>query len=478
MPVDTQHPELRLAKPRYKLIRAIINNTAMSYIRKPEPEGMCDSYETDRNLQYREDAILTNFTNFTREGLTGLIFRKPLKLKLPKGMEYLEDNFTGAGINIYQASQHMASETLQLGRYGLLVDFYEDGGKAYIKPYIAESIINWKTKQVDGVMKLSLIVLQEKVIKDDKDEFAQDEVTQYRVLRLNNDNVYTYQMYNQAAQAIGQEQQVTDYNGNPFDMIPFYFVGSENNDTSVDKQPLYDLALINLGHYRNSADYEESIFINGQPYLVVDVGEASQEEFLAANPSGIAFGSRKVLVLASGGTAQLLQANPNQLVAQAMKEKLEQAAKVGARLIESAGGRATAEAAKRRYGSQHASLYTVASNMSWGGADAIRAACVFMGTDPTQVEYELNSDFYEQTADANLLAQQIMLLDRGIIAKDDIREYGRKTGFIEDNRTNEVLEAESEAELDPLEVDDDITRRANQTSNTTTASGENSGQED
>mgnify|MGYP003402143258 FL=1 len=478
MPVDTQHPELRLAKPRYKLIRAIINNTAMSYIRKPEPEGMCDSYETDRNLQYREDAILTNFTNFTREGLTGLIFRKPLKLKLPKGMEYLEDNFTGAGINIYQASQHMASETLQLGRYGLLVDFYEDGGKAYIKPYIAESIINWKTKQVDGVMKLSLIVLQEKVIKDDKDEFAQDEVTQYRVLRLNNDNVYTYQMYNQAAQAIGQEQQVTDYNGNPFDMIPFYFVGSENNDTSVDKQPLYDLALINLGHYRNSADYEESIFINGQPYLVVDVGEASQEEFLAANPSGIAFGSRKVLVLASGGTAQLLQANPNQLVAQAMKEKLEQAAKVGARLIESAGGRETAEAAKIRYGSQHASLYTLTSNMSWGGADAIRAACVFMGTDPTQVEYELNSDFYEQTADANLLAQQIMLLDRGIIAKDDIREYGRKTGFIEDNRTNEVLEAESEAELDPLEVDDDITRRANQTSNTTTASGENSGQED
>lgn len=444
----------------------------MCYIRKPEPEAGYSCYETDRNTQYREDAILTNFTNLTCEGLTGLVFRKPLKLNMPGAISYLEDDFTGTGINIYQASQHTVSEVLQLGRYGYLVDFYNDGGKAYAKPYVAEAIINWKTRQINGKVMLSLLVLEEKIVLDERDEFSQDCKTQYRVLRLNANNEYTFQLYDEGGNAINNEQLVVGYNSQPFDFIPFFFAGSINNDWAVDKQPLYDLAILNLGHYRNSADYEESIFINGQPYLVVNVGEASQEDFTAANPTGIAYGSRKALILASGGDAKLLQANANQLVAQAMREKLEQAAKVGARLIESAGGRETAEAAKIRYGSQHASLYTTTSNIDEMFLNVIKTVCIFMGAPATEVEYQLNDDFYEQTADANLIAQQIMLLDRGVIAKDDIREYGRKTGFIEDNRTNAELEADSEADLDPLETSIDAKRRVNQTSNIASATSE------
>jgi len=413
MPVSEVHPEYRCAEARYKLIRAIINNDAKCYIRTP------DITDPIRSQQYKEDAILTNFTKLTCEGLTGLVFRKDLVLELPPELFYLEDDITGGGINARQFSQHIMYDTLQLGRYGLLVDYHNDGGKAYLKPYRAETIINWKAVEMNGTVQPWLIVLKEERMVEADDMFCQRTECQYRVLILD-DEGYHQEIYNEAEEHI-YSIYPTDFDGRALQSIPFVFIGSENNDWAVDGQPLYDLAVLNLGHYRNSADYEESIFINGQPYTVVNVGEASQEEFMNANPGGVAFGSRKALVLASGGSAMLLQADPNQLVARAMTEKLEQAAKVGARLIEEAGGRETAEAAKIRYGSQHSALYTLTSNISWGVEKALGIVCKFMGANREAVEYELNSEFYEETPDANLIAQMWMGLDKATVSREEIR---------------------------------------------------------
>ncbi len=433
MPVSEVHPEYRCAQHRYKLIRAIINNDAKCYIRTP------DYSDPVRSQQYKEDAILTNFTKLTCEGLTGLVFRKELELELPPELEYLREDITGSGINATQFSQHTTYETLQLGRYGILVDYHNDGKKAFLKPYIAETIINWKSAEIDGVVQPWLIVLKEEKVLDDEDIFCQKTEVQYRVLILD-DAGYHQEIYNAYEEHV-YSVYPKDFNGNPFQSIQFVFIGSENNDWQVDGQPLYDLAILNLGHYRNSADYEESIFINGQPYTVVNVGEASQEEFMQANPGGVAFGSRKALVLATGGSAMLLQANPNQLVAQAMNEKLEQAAKVGARLIEESGGRETAEAAKIRYGSQHSALYTLTSNISWGVESALKMACSFMGANPELVDYELNDEFYEDAADANVLAQLWMGLDRTTVSKEEIRAYMVKVGIPLDEQTDlDVLE--------------------------------------
>jgi hypothetical protein len=53
--------------------------------------------------------------------------------------------------------------------------------------------------------------------------------------------------------------------GEAWNYIPFTFVGSVNNDETPDLPPLYDLAVLNVAHYRNSADYEESCYMVGQP---------------------------------------------------------------------------------------------------------------------------------------------------------------------------------------------------------------------
>jgi hypothetical protein len=435
MPVSDKHPEYLKVMPRYSVIRDIVNNSASQHIRNPD---MYDLYSI-RNVQYKQDAVLTNFTNLTREGLTGLVFRKKLRLAMPPELSYLEEDFTGTGINIYQFSQHTVSETIQLGRYGFLVDYYTDGGKAYVKPYCAESIINWKAARINGVVQLTLVVLQETVPADEGDLFCQDTVVQYRVLRLDENNKYIQEIYN-ADEEYESSIEITNYNGSFFNYIPFVFVGSANNDWDVDQQPLYDLAVLNLAHYRNSADEEESIFLNGQPYLVIDPGTVSEEEFRAANPQGIRYGSRTALVIGNGGHTTLMQANPNQMVSTAMDKKLEQAAKIGARLITPPAGRETAEAARIRYGAQHSALYTLTSNIEWAVIECIETVCEFMGLSDAGIEYILNKDFYDETADANVLAQQIMLMDKGVISSQEIREY--------EERANLILDADDKVNAD------------------------------
>lgn len=433
MSVFTEHPEYTKAKPRYKLIRDIINNDAMCHIRSPEP----DNPGSARNLQYKQDAVLTNFTNLTSEGLTGLIFRKKLRVSLPESINYLLEDTTGTGINIYQSSQHGVQETLQVGRYGFLTDYYADGGRAYIKPYCAENIRNWKVKQVRGVVVLSLLVLYEEVIDESQGIFSQSCFKQYRVLRLDENNLYVQDLYDRDGKHV-VTYEIYDFYGQRLDYIPFRFVGSQNNDWTVDKQPLYDLAVLNRSHYQNSADQEESVWINGQPYLVIDPGDVSPEDFKEANGNNVAFGSRKMLILGPGGSPVLLQASPNTLVASVMQSKLEQAAKIGARLIEEAGGRETAEGVKVRYGSQHSILYTLTSNYEWGFIKAIQDVCRFMGADPGSVKYRLNKEFYEDTADPQIIAQQMLGLERGVVSVDEIRDYEKRTGvLLEDTNPEE-----------------------------------------
>lgn len=435
MSVSTQHPDYIAAARRWELIRDITGNDAKKHIRKP------DINDSVRNAQYREDAILTNFTNLTRLGLTGLVFRKNPTVVLPVELDYLHNNFTGGGITLEQFAQHSVSQALEVGRYGLLAD-YNDNGKAYVKPYIAESIINWKTKDLDGECVLSLLVLVEEVLKPENDVFSQDVIKQYRVLRLDDQtNIYYQEIYNEDSVLLSRNTDIKDFNGAYLTRIPFIFIGSENNDVGIDYQPLYDLAVVNLGHYRNSADYEESIFICGQPYIHVDMGEQSAEEFTASNPNGITYGSRKGLITSGGGKVSLVQANPNQLVAQAMQEKLTQAAAIGARLISPSGGRETAEAAKIRYGSQHSALFTLTSNVSDGIEDAIQLLCIFMGVNPDAIEFYLNDEFYDEIADANLVAQMILLAGNGIMSIEEIRDYGIRTGFIPETNAGDVLDA-------------------------------------
>lgn len=446
MAVDSKHVGYDEALARWRLTRSIVDNNAKSFIRT------VDANDPVRSQQYKDDAILTNFTRLTKIGLTGLVFRKPATVDLPEELEYLRADATGYGFGLEQLSQQVVGEILTSGRYGLLVDYpkideSQNEEYARIRPYTAESIINWRYKQMGSKYVLSLVVLME-TVELSIDGFEHEEVTQYRVLKLSDDGIYHQVVFDEDYQVI-EAATPTDYQGNPLNEIPFIFVGSENNDAHIDSIPLYDLAIVNLGHYRNSADLEETAFISGQAVPVIVTGESGEQEFRSANPGGIKIGSRSGIVLGSGGSFQFAQVNPNILPRELMKDKEVQAVAIGARLISPPGGRETAEAARIRFGSQNSALYVITKNVNLAFGKCLYWLSLFMMPQIAESVFELNDQFYEETADPNLITANIMAFDRGLIKAAEVRDNMRDAGIRLDD-DNEV------APVDPLQgVDDD-----------------------
>ena len=132
-----------------------------------------------------------------------------------------------------------------------------------------------------------------------------------------------------------------------------------------------------------------------------------------------------------------------------MASKMENMKAIGARLVDNSGPAETATAAMLRHSGTNSVLTNVVQNASsalelvlfWAGS-------VFMGVTDEPV-YQINDDFYNKNVEPAAVEASIKLFDRGIIAKADLRASARQTGMIDANRTDEDLDAESEA-VSPL----------------------------
>lgn len=456
MPVSDTHPEYDKYLPRWKLTRDCVEGSAAvkkaktQYLPKPNPEDT-SSENTDRYNDYVERANFVGFTSSTLDGMVGMVFRKPLETELQPSIEYVKDNINGGGLTLDQMTRGLIANTLETGRYGLLTDYPEaDEGlsvaqvqalklKANILPYAPESIINWRTEVINGVKMLTMVVLKEKHEELEPDGFKFTEKDRYRVLRLS-EGVYTQEIYNEENQIISTtEPRKAD--GTRWAEIPFVFVGAQNNDESIDKAPLYDIAVINIAHYRNSADYEESCYMVGQPTpYAAGLTQSWVDKVLKGD---VLIGSRKFLALPEGGSAGLLQAAPNQMPERGMEMKEEQMVKIGARIIQDSTGQETAEAAKIRFAGQNSKLGTIVGNVESALVQCLDWMLLFM-TGEGENLIEINKDFYERTIDPQMIMAAIQLLDRTVIAKSDLQDDLRSKGFIKQDRTNEDIDDEAE----------------------------------
>ena len=239
-----------------------------AYLPNPSPSYEDPLISHARFEAYKERANYYNVTRRTIQSLVGMVFSK-------YPMIDNADNFDKK--EIAQNAKRAVIEVLQKGRCGLLADYPINQGvvskqqlnalgyQPKVKLYPAESVINWRTEND----KLTLVVIREKYVTED-DGFSLKTAEQLIVLRLT-DGVATSQIVQQkdGAWVFGEVSAIRQLNGKAFAEIPFTFIGSENNDADVDDSPMFDLAKVNIAHYRNSADYEESIFIAGQPTLFV-----------------------------------------------------------------------------------------------------------------------------------------------------------------------------------------------------------------
>jgi hypothetical protein len=468
MPASTKNPTYQMYYDTWQQTRdAVKGSVAIKDKRArylPVPDGETGS-EGATNLRYANEehkgtgtlryrnyikrAVYTNFTGRTKNALVGAVFRKDPTILVPAGLEYLVDDATGDGLSINQLAKDELSNLLEVGRAGFLVDYPEaDEGlsvedvdlmdlRASIVPYTAEQIINWKLNAIAGRKLLTLVVLEEDY-PDDEDEFGHEKKKQQRILRLSEEG-YSQQIYREEM-PFTAEFFPSKADGSKWFEIPFVFCGSKNNDASIDDAPLADIAEVNLAHYRNSADYEESCFLTGQPTLFI-THSLSAEQFAEYNPNGIKLGSRAGHVLGETGAANLVQAEANMIVREAMNAKLGEMVAIGARIVTDRGQNETAEGARIRFASENSVLGDVVNNLSEALYTCIKWVGEFMGFEG-EIKFSLNTEFYEKSVDPQLIMSMITLLDRQIIGETDIFERLKSAGLIEPERTLDMVKDE------------------------------------
>ena len=274
---------------------------------------------------YKTRAQFFNATARTRDGFSGLIFRKDAKVEIPTEIEYFKKDTDLFGCNFDQFTKQIADEVIGVGRVGTLIDWNSAEGRSYVSMYQAEQIINWRVARINGRNALVLLVLRENVNADGEipgsdvkvkaqaggrvemnhrdatgpgpqpaeqlaspqgaDEFAPQMIEQLRVYRLTKtDQTETVNVAGVErivnVQAVVCEIHRKIQDGKGFEIvatleltrkgvalteIPFVFHGPRNSKPDIDRPPLEDVATVNLSHYRNSADYEHGLHFTGLP---------------------------------------------------------------------------------------------------------------------------------------------------------------------------------------------------------------------
>lgn len=440
-----------------------IKEAGDKYLPRPNPSD--ESAENkERYEQYKKRAVFYGATGRTLQGLVGAAFRKDPTPVLPSALEYALNDVDGAGVSIFQQSQEALNKVLKRGRHILLVDFprteqqasradMASGGiRSTIVSIDAQQVRNWRVEQVGADFKLTLLVIFESVEEVTPDGFGVKAIDQYRVLRLKDG--YTQEIWRKEKDGwvIHESFSISDGAGNRWDEIPVTFVGANNNDHRIDPSPMYDLAVINVAHYRNSADYEDSAYFCGQaqPWMA----GLSEEWRNWMQEQGIYVGSRSPILLPEGGEFGIAQAEPNTLAKEAMDQKEAQMKALGARLLQPGTAVKTATEAQGDQESEHSVLSLAAQNVSSAYTKCLGWMARFMNT-ADDAEYTVQQDFVEMSLDAQMLTALVGAWQSGNLPQSDLWTQLRKHGLVDSEKTDEQIKEELDAEDSGLNLDGD-----------------------
>ncbi len=471
-------PEVAKLKPIYQKIRDVlagpsaVKAAGKTYLPVPDPTDDSDANK-ERYKQYKERAQFFDATSRTHEGYIGQIFYRDPQIDLPELLSVLLVDVDGTGVGLEQQAKQAAEDVLPLGRGGLYVDYSNRPGantsrleqeRFKVRPTISyfapENIPNWRWTVVGDQKYLSLVVLEEKYDSDD-DGYQTQQSTQWRELRLVwperdeqgqpvGEPVYTCTIWREGSEGLVQlpTTMPTRGDGKPWNYIPFYFIGSKNNDPTPDRPPFEGLAELNIGHYRNSADYEESVFMVGQP---TPWASGITENWLKeAWNNELRLGSREFIPLPEGGSMGLLQPTPNLLAKEAMEMKERQMVALGAKLAEQKQVQATATQTNKESVIENSTLSTVSQNVSSAYQLALQDCAIYSNVPSDKIVFELNTDFEITRMTAQDRQQLLAEWQGGGITWEEYRWNMKRSGvaYEDDAKAKNQIEADQKDSLD------------------------------
>ncbi|AXQ69106.1 portal protein [Caulobacter phage CcrBL9] len=402
---------------------------------------------------YLAGAIFHNMVDQTLNGMTGQVFRRaPIIRNLP---ERLVDKIIHLG---QDGSGHVAftktvvREVCSMGRYGVLVDAPTTSGDSYAVGYRAEDILDWEIERVDGVQRLTRVLLREfrrvRSVLSGRARIrsgggAYQYETVYRELVLENiDGRWTY--YQNIYDKVGPQGVPTDVlrpviNGNPLTAIPFVFFGPTGNTPDCEKPPLLDIAELNISHYQDYADFQHGKKYTSLPIYVVPGGsEGGADEYK--------IGPNTIWEVPLSSTPVILEYKGDGLKTQmnALATKERQIAAIGGRLLPGLGQgiSESSEQATMRGASEQSILMNVILAVQDGMSLVLRYWAAWrdvpMNTTAA-LRYVINSNFLTGFADARVLRAIQMMWEAGLVPIEVLFENLRDLEVLSDDWTIEMF---------------------------------------
>jgi Domain of unknown function (DUF4055) len=462
-------PEVTALWDEYILIRdALAGEVAVKAAKTkylPKPNAADKSPENEERYKaLLARAVFYSVSRRTLAGLLGQIFAVDPVVKIPKVLERLQADATGTGLGLTQLSKKNCGFTIAYSRGGYFTDFPDVAGGAsvadiqngVVRPtifsYSALEIINWRTKEIGAEEVLSLVVLVELYCIED-DGFEVKNALQLRVLKLES-GFYTHEIYREVSPTLVDCYKLPKGKfklfsktypkgprGESLTRIPFYFTGSENNDPLPDTPSFYDLASLNMAHYRNSADYEEAVHWIAQPTLVLTGLTESWVKDVLKGEANV--GSKSGIALPVGGDAKLLEASEKTMIKEAMDTKEKQMASLGAKWVEKEKVERTATEASIDAAIESSVLQTVAKNNSEALQKALQHAAFLLGSSEV-VEFSLNTDFEISRLTAEDQRMYVENWTKGATSWKEMRNGLRRAGQATED--DDKVKAENQAD--------------------------------
>jgi hypothetical protein len=366
-------------------------------------------------------------------GRTGQVFYKSPQFEMDDNLlDWGKTEVTKQRQTLNGAIKTMLREVLTVGRVGVLVDIDRQGGDPYLAIYKAEDITNWKQDDM-GLTHVTLCEYPVDQKMDQDGNYFQSVVKQYRHLMINEEGRYTQIVYrmHEGDLLVYDEVEPTQ-NGSPLDFIPFTFINASDISPMCEKPPLFDLASINIAHYRNSADYEQCLHMLAVPTPYgtgLDEDEALDTlgplNFKAIRNENAKLG---LLEFSGRGTESLKEA---------MAEKMSVMASIGGSLVQKQRKQVeSAETARIRTASETSALETICDTIEQASEQMLGYVSKWMGWSE-EIEVSLNRDFTNERwdpADIKAITEAEMM---GVISKETAFYQRKLLEFYPDKRTFE-----------------------------------------
>ena len=404
---------------------------------------------TNGESDYQTKKTRANFPSNlidTERAMAGLLSKSKLVIEVPTPLDTITESITDNGEDIKALNARINDQQLITSRCGLLVDLPVGGGEPYVVIYTAERILNWDTIIADNDEKPTMVILDVSSYAIDKSTGKWEWVKRCKVLGIDEIGYYTYETEDTLedidftkAPEDAARPVISNSSANE---IPFVICNASNTLFSVEDPCLEPLADDSLHYYRNSADYEELLYMQTIAILVRTGFSEEDAKLTISVNEGISSTNPDAKVyfaeVSGAGISESRTALENTMLEMTNK---------GVALME-AGANESGEALSIRLTTKTTKLTTIAATSAQAIEKTLKIIARWMGIKDNEISISSSDDFTDNTLTVEELEKLSAMVERGLFTQEDFHKKLNENGHTEETFEEWKQKTEQTANMD------------------------------